>query len=77
MIRQAIVEALGRDPLRWRPRVAQVDGHASRLTILKNLALEFGVAVGFVMDILHVIEYLWKAAYNVGTHDRLRRKCPA
>jgi hypothetical protein len=41
--------------------VALVDGDNTQLDILNRIAREKGVELTIVVDIIHVIEYLWKA----------------
>jgi hypothetical protein len=63
VIRAAFIEALSRDPDRTKTWVAPVDGNASQIKILTDLAQEFGVKLVIVLDVIHVIEYVWRAAY--------------
>jgi hypothetical protein len=63
VIREAFVEALGRDPKRRRTLVALVDGNAHQIDLLKRTARKFGVQLQIILDVVHVIEYLWKAAH--------------
>lgn len=72
VFREAFVEALSRDPDRKKTWVAVVDGNATQIEILGKLAAEFGVTLVIVLDIIHVIEYLWGAAHVLfkdGTPD--------
>ena len=72
VFREAFVEALSRDPDRKKTWVAVVDGNATQIEILGKLAAEFGVTLVIVLDIIHVIEYLWDAAHVLfkdGTPD--------
>lgn len=63
VIREAIEEAQIRDPRRKKRWVALVDGNATQIRILGDLAAEFDVHLTIVLDIIHVIEYLWAAAH--------------
>lgn len=56
-------EAIRRDPRRQKRWVALVDGNPTQLRLLKKLAKDFGVEVTIVLDVIHVLEYLWKAAW--------------
>lgn len=56
-------EALRRDPERKKSWVALVDGNPVQLDLLKRAARKYGVKLPIVVDVIHVIEYLWKAAY--------------
>lgn len=63
VIREAFAEGLRRDPDRARRWVVVVDGHRDQLRLVKKVAKEMGVTVTIVLDLIHVLEYLWKAAY--------------
>jgi len=61
MIRQAFEEALRRDPDRRRRWVVLVDGDAKQVKAVKAEAKRAGVAVTIIVDIVHVLEYVWLA----------------
>jgi hypothetical protein len=63
VIRQKFVEALRRDPERRRKWVVLVDGNKDQIAIIRKVAKELGVSITLVLDLMHVLEYLWKAAY--------------
>lgn len=63
VIREAFEEGLRRDPERARRWVVVVDGNRDQLRLVKKVAKDVGVAVTIVLDLIHVLEYLWKAAY--------------
>jgi len=54
-------EAGARDPCNEKTWVALVDGNAAQIRILKRLAKEKKTELTIVVDIIHVIEYLWSA----------------
>jgi hypothetical protein len=56
-------EAQARDPHQHKQWVALVDGNESQLKTFQALALTYGVTLTLVVDLIHVIEYLWKAAW--------------
>lgn len=62
VIRDVFQEALARDPDQKKIWVALVDGEEKQLRILKKIAKEMKVKLIIIMDIYHVLEYLWKAA---------------
>ncbi len=62
VIRQAFEEAARRDPERTKRWAAVVDGNPLQLGLLMVAAEEYGVELTIVLDLIHVIEYLWKAA---------------
>jgi hypothetical protein len=63
VIREAFREAKQRDPDRQRPWVVLVDGNETQLQLVYLAAAEVGVQVMVILDVIHVLEYLWKAAY--------------
>jgi hypothetical protein len=56
-------EALRRDPKQRRRWVALVDGNRDQIAAIRKQANEHGVEPTLVLDLMHVLEYLWKAAY--------------
>jgi hypothetical protein len=62
VIREAFAEALRRDPEKRRQWVVLVDGDRKQLRAVKTEAKRAGVTVTLVLDIVHVLEYVWKAA---------------
>ena len=62
-LEEAFREALQRDPHRTRRWVAVVDGNQRQLDILEDLAERHNVQLTIVLDIFHVLEYLWKAGH--------------
>jgi hypothetical protein len=62
VIDDAFQEAGRRDPERQKTWVALVDGNETQLSILAKEALERDVSLVIILDVIHVIEYLWKAA---------------
>lgn len=60
---QAFDEAARRDPNQTKQWVALVDGDESQLGTMKQAAKEYGVSLIIILDIIHVVEYLWKAAF--------------
>ncbi len=62
VIDELFAEADRRDPLHQKTWVAVVDGNKTQLRLLRKAAAARGVALTIVLDVIHVIEYLWKAA---------------
>lgn len=62
VIRAAFEEALGRDPKQQRRWVVLVDGENKQLRAVKAEARRAGVKVTILVDVVHVLEYIWKAA---------------
>jgi hypothetical protein len=63
VIAAGFAEATRRDPGRQRTWVALVDGNAHQIACIRAQAAEAGVQVTIVIDFIHVLEYLWKAAW--------------
>jgi hypothetical protein len=63
VIFEMFAEADRRDPLHLRKWCVCVDGDEKQYRYIKQAARHFGVDVIIVVDIVHVSEYLWKAAY--------------
>ncbi|MGK7918235.1 MAG: ISKra4 family transposase [Prochloraceae cyanobacterium] len=63
IIDSCFAEALRRDPHQQREWVVLVDGEKHQLDTLKRTAKRQGVKVNIILDFIHVLEYLWKAAY--------------
>lgn len=67
VIEAAFEEAIARDPARTRTWVALVDGNLTQIQLVRRMARRFRVKVTLVLDVVHVIEYLWNAAWCL--HD--------
>lgn len=55
-------EAIQRDPKHKKKWVVLVDGNKHQLSLVKSLAKKNNIQVTIILDIIHVIEYLWDAA---------------
>jgi hypothetical protein len=63
VIDDTFAEALRRDPERSRRWIVLVDGQQDQIRRMKKAARKAGVKITIVLDIIHVLEYLWNAAY--------------
>lgn len=63
VIDELFAEAHARDPRQQRPWVMLVDGHQDQLKHIRASIKRYGVSVTLILDFIHVLEYLWKAAY--------------
>jgi hypothetical protein len=63
VIEEAFKEALQRDPMQQRDWVILADGLPHQLTLITRVMKRLKVDATIVMDFVHVIEYLWKAAW--------------
>jgi len=64
MIAAMFDEAEARDPGHLRTWVVLVDGAEHQLALIRAEAARRGVTVHIVVDIIHVLEYLWGAAWS-------------
>jgi hypothetical protein len=69
IVRQAFDEALRRDPKHRKQWVALVDGNETQLSLLLCAAADYGVELVIILDLIHVLEYLWKAARALHSAD--------
>lgn len=65
VIQEMFAEASRRDPAHARTWVALVDGNKPQIREIRAAAKRENVKVTMVLDIIHVIEYLWTAAWDV------------
>jgi hypothetical protein len=63
VVDDAFAEGLRRDPERTRRWVVLVDGQPDQLKRVQRGARKAGVEITIQLDIVHVLEYLWRAAY--------------
>jgi hypothetical protein len=61
VIREGFEEALKRDPDRTKKWYVTIDGDDDLEKAVKRAAKHLGVEVTIVLDVIHVLEYLWKA----------------
>jgi hypothetical protein len=62
VIADAFAEAHRRDPEHARPWLAVIDGNCHQIETVQTLAAECQVKVPILIDLIHVVQYLWKAA---------------
>jgi hypothetical protein len=63
VIDEAFLDAASRDPKRRKRWVVLLDGNADQLARVREAAKQHRATVTIVLDLIHVLEYLWKAAY--------------
>jgi exonuclease VII small subunit len=61
VIEEALAEARHRDPTDKKTWVALVDGNKNQIRILKRLVKKNDLDLTIIVDLIHVIEYLWDA----------------
>src|ERR1035438_9343492 len=67
VIAAAFDEAGARDPAHRRTWVVLVDGAEHQLDLIRAEAARRAVTIHIVIDLIHVLEYIWKAAWSL--HD--------
>ncbi|MBT7993683.1 MAG: ISKra4 family transposase [Bacteroidetes bacterium] len=63
VIEEAFLEALQRDPEQKRHWVILIDGLPQQIRLIKKIMKKLTIKATIVMDFIHVLEYLWKAAW--------------
>lgn len=63
VIEEVFREASSRDPSHDKTWVGLVDGNKTQIRLLKRLAAHNEVKLTIVLDVIHVLEYLWKAGH--------------
>jgi hypothetical protein len=63
VILETFAEGLKRDPEGKRRWVVLVDGNPDQLRAVKKAVKKTGVDVTIILDLIHVLEYFWKAAH--------------
>jgi len=64
VIAAAFDEAERRDPQHRRESVILVDGNSAQIEAVTAEAASRGITVTIIIDFIHVLEYLWKAAWS-------------
>jgi hypothetical protein len=74
VVEQAFAEAVRRDPDQQLQWVVLTDGQEDLLRQVSAAAKRYKVDVVVVQDFVHVLEYLWKAAYALHPEDAEERE---
>jgi hypothetical protein len=61
VIEEAFKEARYRDPAHEKKWVVLLDGKKTQIRIVRNKCKNEGLKPTIIVDLIHVIEYLWKA----------------
>jgi hypothetical protein len=67
VIAAAFDQAEARDPARQRTWVILVDGAEHQLGLIRAEAARRGITIHILIDLIHVLEYIWKAAWSLHT----------
>lgn len=62
--REALSEAVRRDPFGQRPWAVLIDGQEQQLANVEHCLKEHDAKATIILDFIHALEYLWKAAYS-------------
>lgn len=73
VVKEIFDEALRRDPKKTKTWVALVDGAPTQIKNIEREAKSRGIKITIVCDIIHVIEYLWKAAWGFFEHSEAKK----
>ena len=65
VIAAAFDQAEARDPAHRRRWVVLVDGAEHQLDLIRAQAARRGVTISILIDLIHVLEYIWKAAWSL------------
>ena len=65
MIAAAFSQAEARDRQHQRTWVVLVDGAEHQLDLIRAEAARRGIIIHIVIDLIHVLEYIWKAAWSL------------
>ena len=63
VIGEVFSEALRRDPNQQKKWIALVDGNKTQLDLLEQYAQKHSIELTIILDLMHVLSYLWKAAH--------------
>ena len=63
VIGEVFAEALRRDPNQQKQWIALVDGNKTQLDLLEYYAQKHSIGLTIILDLMHVLSYLWKAAH--------------
>jgi hypothetical protein len=72
VVQEGFRDALTRDPERKCRWIVLVDGNRDQIRCIKRIARRLRVTITIIADLIHVIEYLWPAAYcfhDAGSED--------
>ena len=75
VIAEAMLEAERHDPERAKRWVVLVDGAETQLDLVEAGAAAYGVDVTVALDIIHVVEYVWKAPHVFHRDGSLELAC--
>lgn len=63
VVKEVFEEGLYQDPRQEMEWVALVDGNRQQIDLLEKVAKHRRIKLRIVLDVIHVLDYLWKAAY--------------
>jgi hypothetical protein len=75
VVSEMFEEALRRDPKQKSRWICLLDGSETQLDLIKAEARRHGVKLTIILDMIHVLEYLWKAARQL--FEETSQECEA
>lgn len=63
VVQETYDEALARDPVLKKSWIYLVDGNEDQINVAIQMAKRIGVIIVIIIDFIHVLEYIWKAAW--------------
>jgi hypothetical protein len=75
VLAEMFAEARGRDPEGQRPWVVLGDGHEHQLRRMRQAVKRRSVAVTLILDLFHVLAYLWAAAFALYATGSVEAEC--
>lgn len=63
IVKEMFMEALHQDFQKQKQWIALVDGNKTQIRLLKQQSKKMNIKLTIIVDIIHVLEYLWKAVY--------------
>jgi hypothetical protein len=73
-IEQGFEEAIRRDPQQQMKWVVLIDGQTELIRQVQETAKKFQVEVTITQDLIHVIEYLWKAVHVLHPDNKVKQE---
>ena len=74
ILNEMFEEALQRDPLLKKEWVVLVDGDMNQINKIKKISRKLGIKLTIICDIIHVLEYVWKAGKALNSNDAETKK---
>ena len=70
VVKAMFLEAASRDPEHAREWVVVLDGNEQQIRLVHEAAKAAGVRITVILDVIHVLEYVWAAGLALNPDDR-------